>query len=126
MFFSSSAFMGFLSMCLTTYVIWPIDQFLPWPSDVRLPLLFARQVSVLVLYMFLIAAPVTIACFLSDFCLGLMNRFAQQLNVFILSMGVKSAATAILIFLYLYPLCYIFLEMMRKVENVHTLLGGAF
>lgn len=125
LFFSSSAFMGFLTMCLTTYALWPIDQLLPWPSDIRLPLTFARQVSFLALYMFLIAAPVTIACFLSDFCLGLMNRFAPQLNVFILSMGVKSGATAILIFLYLYPLCYIFMEMMRRIENSHTILKGA-
>ena len=124
LFFSSSAFMGFLSMCLASYTIWPIDQLLPWPSDIRIPLTFARQVSFLALYMFLIAAPVTIACFLSDFCLGLINRFAQQLNVFVLSMGVKSGATALLIFLYLYPLCYIFIEMMKKVENVHLILEG--
>ena len=75
--------------------------------------------------MLLLSAPVVIACFLSDFCLGLINRFAQQLNVFILSMGVKSGATALLVFIYLYPLCHIFIEMMAKLSKVHIALGGA-
>ena len=35
--------------------------------------------------------------------LGLMNRFAPQLNVFILSMPIKSGACALLIIFYLGP-----------------------
>lgn len=84
-----------------------------------------EQVAWLALYMLLLSAPIVIACFLSDFCLGLINRFAQQLNVFILSMGVKSGATAFLIFIYLYPLCQIFMEMMAKLAKIHLTLGGA-
>jgi type III secretion protein T len=125
MFFSSAAFMSFLSMCFSSYVLWPVGELIPWPSSFKLPLLFAEQVSWLALYMLLLSAPVVIACFLSDFCLGLINRFAQQLNVFILSMGVKSGATAFLIFVYLYPLCYIFIELMEKLSNMHMVLDVA-
>ncbi|MCG8564246.1 MAG: type III secretion system export apparatus subunit SctT [Desulfobacterales bacterium] len=125
LFFTSSAFLSFLSLCFTSYLIWPVGQLLPWPISMKLPLLFAEQVSWLMLYMVLLAAPVVIACFLSDFCLGLINRFAQQLNVFILSMGVKSGATAFLIFVYLYPLCHIFLEMMARLSRVQLVLSGA-
>lgn len=125
MFFTSSAFMGFLTMCFSSYQLWPVGQLLPWPSSMKLPMLFAQQVSWLALYMVLLSAPVVIACFLSDFCLGLINRFAQQLNVFILSMGVKSGATAFLIFLYLYPLCQIFIDMMAKLSRAHLALSGA-
>lgn len=125
MFFSSAAFTGFLSMCFSSYLLWPVGQLIPWPSGIKLPLLFIDQVAWLALYMLLLSAPVVIACFLSDFCLGLINRFAQQLNVFILSMGVKSGATAFLIFVYLYPLCHIFMEMMAKLAKVHMTLGGA-
>ncbi|WP_022665942.1 type III secretion system export apparatus subunit SctT [Desulfospira joergensenii] len=125
MFFSSAAFMGFLNMCFTSYMLWPVGKLLPWPSGIRLPILFAEQVSWLALYMLLLSAPVVIACFLSDFCLGLINRFAQQLNVFILSMGVKSGATAFLIFLYLYPLCHIFIDLMADLSRVHLMLGNA-
>lgn len=125
MFFTSSAFMGFLSMCFSSYLLWPVGDFLPWPISMKLPILFAEQVSWLALYMFLLSAPVVIACFLSDFCLGLINRFAQQLNVFILSMGVKSGATALLIFLYLYPLCHLFIDLMARLSKVHMQLNGA-
>lgn len=124
LFFSSAAFTGFLSMCLTSFEIWPVGELIPWPADSKLPLLFAEQVAWLALYMALLSAPVVIACFLSDFCLGLINRFAQQLNVFILSMGVKSGATAFLIFLYLYPLSHIFLEMMNRLADIHLALSG--
>ncbi|MBF0202237.1 MAG: type III secretion system export apparatus subunit SctT [Desulfamplus sp.] len=125
LFFSSAAFTGFLSMCFTSYIIWPVGDLIPWPSGIKLPLLFAEQVAWLALYMVLLSAPVVIACFLSDFCLGLVNRFAQQLNVFILSMGVKSGVTAFLIFLYIYPLCHIFIDMMAVISKVHMTLGGA-
>lgn len=122
MFFSSAAFMGFLTLCFSSFVLWPVGELIPWPSSIKLPILFAEQVSWLALYMFLLSAPIVIACFLSDFCLGLINRFAQQLNVFILSMGVKSGATAFLIFIYLYPLCYIFIDMMAELDKIHILL----
>ena len=125
MFFSSTAFMSFLAMCFTSYLVWPVGELIPFPTGIELPILFAEQVSWLALYMLLLSAPVVIACFLSDFCLGLINRFAQQLNVFILSMGVKSGATALLVFIYLYPLCHIFIEMMAKLAKVHILLDGA-
>lgn len=124
MFFTSQSFMVFLSVCFSSYMVWPVGQLLPWPSTLALPLLFAGQVSWLALYMLLLSAPVVIACFLSDFCLGLVNRFAQQLNVFILSMGVKSGATAFLIFLYLYPLCQIFVELMEKLSAIPLQLKG--
>ena len=124
LFFTSSAFLSFLSMCFTSYLVWPVGELLPWPASPRLPLLFAEELSWLMLYMVLLSAPVVIACFLSDFCLGLINRFAQQLNVFILSMGVKSGATALLIFIYLYPLCHIFLEMMNSLSKIHLKLEG--
>jgi len=49
----------------------------------------------------LIAAPIAIVLFLVEFGLGLMNRFAQQLNVFSLSMPIKSGIAAFLLILYL-------------------------
>jgi len=124
MFFTSQAFMVFLTMCFSSYLAWPVGKLLPWPSNLKIPMLFAEQVSWLALYMLLLSAPVVIACFLSDFCLGLVNRFAQQLNVFILSMGIKSGATAFLIFIYLYPLCQIFLELMAGLSTLHLKLSG--
>jgi type III secretion protein T len=39
--------------------------------------------------------------FLTDFLLGIINRFAQQLNVFFLAMGIKSVAALFLMVLYI-------------------------
>jgi type III secretion protein T len=50
-----------------------------------------------------------IMMFLSDMGLGLMNRFAQQLNVFTLSMPIKSALALFVLILYL-PILFGFLK----------------
>ena len=126
LFYSGGGFVAFLSMVFATYSLWPVGELLPWPVSTQFPLLFAGQLGVLFLYVVLLAAPIVIVCFLSDFCLGIINRFAQQLNVFVLSMGVKSGITALLIFLYLYPLCYILLELMANIPGLHMVLDKAF
>ena len=53
---------------------------------------------------FVIAGPLIIAMFLGDAVLAAITRFAPQLNVFVLSMGVKSA-----IFVALMPIYAIFI-----------------
>jgi type III secretion protein T len=126
LFYTGGGFVAFLGMLFSTYVLWPVGELLPWPTDLSFPLLFARQFGTLFLYVVLLAAPLVIVCFLSDFCLGLINRFAQQLNVFVLSMGVKSAITAVLLFLYFFPLCYILLELMAHIPTLHMTLDKTF
>lgn len=126
LFYTGGGFLGFLSMVLSSYVLWPVGELLPWPASQAFALLFAKQLGILFMYVVLLAAPIVIVCFLSDFCLGIINRFAQQLNVFVLSMGVKSAITAILLFLYFFPLCYILLELMAGIPHIHQMLDKAF
>ena len=53
---------------------------------------------------FVIAGPIMIAMFLGDAVLAAITRFAPQLNVFVLSMGVKSA-----IFVAMMPLYAVFI-----------------
>ncbi|WP_051445345.1 type III secretion system export apparatus subunit SctT [Desulfocurvus vexinensis] len=126
LFYTSGGFVAFLGMLFSTYALWPVGELLPWPDNLAFPMLFAGQFGVLFLYVVLLSAPLVIVCFLSDFCLGLINRFAQQLNVFVLSMGVKSAITAVLLFLYFFPLCYILLELMAHIPTLHLTLDKAF
>ena len=47
----------------------------------------------------LFAAPVLTVLFLIDMALGLMNRFAQQLNVFTLSLSIKAFAATLVLFM---------------------------
>lgn len=122
LFYSGGGFAAFLGMALTSYRLWPVGELLPWPNSQQFPILFASQFGELFLNVVLLAAPLVVVCFLSDFCLGLINRFAQQLNVFVLSMGVKSGITAVLLFLYFMPLCYILVEFMAHIPTLHLTL----
>jgi type III secretion protein T len=84
----------------TSYGLWPIGH--EWP---RLPAaslqMFESEFGRLMALAALVAAPVLTILFLIDLGLGLVNRFAQQLNVFALSMSIKAAASVLLLILLL-------------------------
>lgn len=69
-------------------------------SDIDLPLFFAGKVGWLMLMMLLLSGPIVVACLLTDVSLGLINRFASQLNVYVLAMPIKSGVAAFLILFY--------------------------
>ena len=48
----------------------------------------------------MISAPVVLACLFTDIALGLINRFASQLNVYILSLPIKCALASFLLIFY--------------------------
>jgi type III secretion protein T len=91
LFFTSGAFVSFLGMLMESYALWPI--FSPMPALTGAPLfnLIVLEADALMRLAVLLAAPILALCFLTDFGLGLVNRFAPQLNVFVLSMPLKSA-----------------------------------
>ena len=103
LFFVSGAFLSFLLLIFQTYVLWPPDHWLFNPGSPQLPLFIASMVSWLMSKMLLLAGVVLIASLLVDFALGLINRFASQLNVYILAMPIKSGL-AMLIVLISFPL----------------------
>ncbi|MGI9436202.1 MAG: type III secretion system export apparatus subunit SctT [Geminicoccaceae bacterium] len=86
-----------------SYAIWPIFDFTPKLS-VQSAVLFFGLLDEVMRLAFVIAGPVIIAMFLGDAILASITRFAPQLNVFVLSMGVKSA-----IFVALMPIYAVFL-----------------
>lgn len=99
LFFVSGAFLSFLGLVYSSYVVWPVSSPLPslsWDST----LLFAEQAGWLMLYMLLLAGPIVVACLLVDISLGLVNRFASQLNVYVLAMPIKSGVAAFILLVY--------------------------
>ena len=84
---------------IESYAIWPIAA--PMPIlDPRGVGLFEAEFGRLMVLATLFAAPVLTVLFLIDAGLGLMNRFAQQLNVFTMSLSIKAlAATAVILLL---------------------------
>ncbi len=101
-FFVGGAFMVFLELIYTTYEFWPIMSLVPLElfSHHNFPLLFASQVSFLMTLIILLSGPIVMACLLTDISLGLMNRFAPQLNVYVLAMPIKSGVASFLLIFY--------------------------
>ena len=100
-FFASGAFLAFIGVLYASYSIWPVTQ--PFPAQLfqGAPLFFAEKVGWLVGHMLLLAGPIAVACLLTDIALGLVNRFASQLNVYVLAMPIKSGLVAVLLCVYL-------------------------
>ena len=87
-----------VQVVMESYAIWPVAA--PMPSlDPHGLGLFEAEFGRLMVLATLFAAPVLTVLFLIDAGLGLMNRFAQQLNVFTLSLSIKSFAATAVVFL---------------------------
>jgi type III secretion protein T len=82
-----------------SYAIWPMST--GWPElDARGLIVFENEFGRLMALVALFAAPVLVFLYVIDAGLGLLNRFAQQLNVFSLSLSIKNwAATFLLVLL---------------------------
>ncbi|UVO50021.1 type III secretion system export apparatus subunit SctT [Sphingomonas sp. SUN019] len=96
--------MGGLSLLLRvimeSYALWPVAAPMPALDPRGLGIVegeFGRMMVLATLF----AAPVLTVLFLIDAGLGLMNRFAQQLNVFTLSLSIKAFAATFLLLLLL-------------------------
>jgi type III secretion protein T len=98
LFMVSGAFMAFLLLFFQTYVWWPPLDWLPNLAGAQLPLFVASQVNWLMHKMLVLAGVVLIASLLIDFSLGLVNRFASQLNVYVLAMPIKSGVAMLIVY----------------------------
>lgn len=106
-FVSSGGLIAFLGMLYSSYKLWPVLEFVPNLKFER-SIFFIDQLDYAMMLIIVLSAPVIIAMFLSEFCFALVNRFAQQLNVFILAMPVKSAIALFVLIVYLDALFYFF------------------
>jgi type III secretion protein T len=98
-FFASGAFLTFLMLIFESYVFWPPGDWLPNLDGAQLPFFVAGMVSWLMTKMLLLAGIALVASLLVDLALGLINRFASQLNVYILAMPIKSGLTMLIVLL---------------------------
>jgi len=89
LFMATGAFMMFIDLLLTSYRLWPVGNALP-PLHAGGVAYFAGQFNFLMTAVLMFSAPALIITTLLDIALGLVNRYAQQLNVFSLAMPIKS------------------------------------
>ncbi|MBC7990210.1 MAG: flagellar biosynthetic protein FliR, partial [Luteimonas sp.] len=97
LFMASGAFLVFLDLLLSSYVMWPVTSYVPNLQAGGLHL-FIGQFSYLMTALVVLAAPAMVVLLLVDLSFGLVNRYAPQLNVFALTMPIKAwLATAMLL-----------------------------
>lgn len=89
LFFTMGGFLFFLGIIYQTYVMWPVFSYFP-TFDVDFPMFCMQFVDDMMEVMFCLSAPILIVLFLAEFGLGMISRFAPQLNVFFMAMPVKS------------------------------------
>lgn len=106
-FFSAGGFLFFLSLMYKTYQLWPVFTCFP-TFQTGFAVFFNDFLNQLMAVIFCLSAPILIVLFLSEFGLGLVNRFAPQLNVFFLAMPIKSWVSMLFLLMYMPCLGYFF------------------
>jgi len=86
--FASGGFLALLDLVFRSYLIWPVLEF--WPSFERVGVgLFIDHFGFVMTQGLLMAAPVMVMLSVVDIGMGLVNRYAQQMNVLQFSLAVK-------------------------------------
>lgn len=109
LFFLAGGFLYSLRIIYQSYVVWPVFSFVPKISN-GLAVYFVDFLANYMSVVFALVGPILFTLFLAEFGLGMVNRFAPQLNVFFLSMGIKSGLSILFILLYLYFLLGFFTQ----------------
>ena len=100
LFFVGGAVFLFLGALYTSYAIWPVfSEGVKFVGDA--PLVVLGSLDGMLKTTVVISAPVIIIMFLATLGLGLVNRTAPQLNVFFLSMPIKSALGVAMLIVYI-------------------------
>lgn len=115
LFFSGGGFLVYLGGIYQTYRIWPVASFYP-RIDLDAAAFFLQQLDLLMYLTAFLAGPVIVAMFLAEFGMGLIGRFAPQLNVFFLAMPIKSALANFMLIAYVAMLVYFFGVEFQRIE----------
>ncbi len=116
-FFLTGLFEVFLAGIYRSYAMWPATSF--WPALDRGVVDFFVAQFVLVSEMaVLVGGPVVVAMFLAELGLGFVSRFAPQLNVFFLSMPVKSGIACLMVLLFWSVVVLFFGDMLRDTDTL--------
>lgn len=126
MFLASGGLLLMSSVLLESYSIWPLVE--PVGSiKAATSRVFEAELSRFMSITLRIAGPIMAVIFVIDLAMGLINRFAPQLNVSFLSMSIKSMASiALLIILLPFLVDILVGEMHRQVSRVPDVLRLLF
>lgn len=120
-FVSAGGLTLLIGTIMTSYLIWPLGSG-GIKFDMTAVTLFEKQFGLFFAYAFIFAAPVLTILYVIDLGLGLLNRFAQQFNVFALAMPIKAAAS---IFILIVMLPFIAQALINDMMNRSTISSAA-
>ncbi len=127
-FMAGGGFMVMVGCLLESYARWPVRAALPSLAEGGAQL-FETEFGRIMLLTLLVAAPALVLLYLVDGVLGLINRFAQQLNVFSLSMSLKAMAATWIIWIQVVTLVQLLQDDLLSrggvvLRSLRSLLGG--
>lgn len=125
LFMASGAFLVFLDLLMTSYALWPVSSYFP---DLRMAgmNLFVGQFRYLMTALLVLAAPVMVILLVIDLSFGLVNRYAPQLNVFALTLPIKSWLATAIIMLMIGVYIEVILERLYDNRGLLNALRTAF
>jgi type III secretion protein T len=95
LFMASGGFLLFVGTLVESFAIWPLAQ-----ADLRLPRasveVFEAAFAHFAVLSFLLAAPCLVVLYVIDLALGLVNRYAPQLNLISISMSLKAVGATVI------------------------------
>jgi type III secretion protein T len=100
LFFICGGFREMIGAIIDSYRVWPVDRYFPH-IDQSLVDFVAQQIIRCLNLAVIFAAPIVICTVVADLALGMLNRFAPQINIFMISLPVKSAIASLILILYI-------------------------
>lgn len=127
-FMAGGGFMVFIGALLESYAIWPVRSTPPSLREAGMRLVESEFGRIMLLTL-LIAAPALVMLYLIDGVLGLVNRFAQQLNVTTLAQSLKAIAATWIVWVQLASLVQLLQDDLLSrggvvIKSLRTLFGG--
>jgi len=123
-FATAGGFMLLIGTIMESFAIWPMAR--AWPHfDTGSLSIITGEFGRMMALAFLFAAPVITLLYVIDASLGLLNRFAQQLNVFALSLSIKSWATGAFLILLVPLLVHsVIADVVERPGMIEAILGA--
>jgi type III secretion protein T len=122
-FMVGGGFLLLLTAIYRSYELFPVYTFFP-TLNLASASVFLKITDDIMAMAILMAAPALIAMFLSEFGLGLVSRFAPQLNVFFMAMPVKSAVGILMLILYIGLLTEVWDDQFARIVTHLGVLRG--
>lgn len=118
-FIVGGGLLGIIGLLFDSYKVWPIDKMAPLLGNNKLVTVFLGGMVQLVETVLKIAAPFVILMLVAELALGLLSRFAPQLNVFFLSLSAKIIILMVLLLVY----CALLSETTQLLPDFNSMLN---